>query len=223
MKQKRKQLLSKILLLALTIMIVIGFTLPTFLNNEPQNPQGERRICQTDSDCYLMCGEEQNQPVTVICTENLCQQNSCEEWTPYPYQVEPLTFELEIENLNLKNSSQAQDLFVKFEGSPGNTVKVYTAGLSLERILEKLDYTFVGEKLQLSINGDNSSYYGGYVPQEGDKIEISSVKINPVKINSTTVNSTTVNSSINNSSTDNPSNDNPSNDNSSPDLTASNS
>jgi len=175
MKQQQKQLLSKILLLALIIMIVIGFTLPTFLNNEPQTQQAKRRICQTDSDCYLMCGEEKNQPVSVICTENLCQQNSCEEWTPYPYQAEPVTFELKIENLSLKNSSQAKDLFVKFEGSQ---VKVFTAGLSLERILEKLDYTFVGEQLELNINGDISSYYGGYVPQQDDKIEIRTVEEN---------------------------------------------
>ena len=175
MKQQQKQLLSKILLLALIIMIVIGFTLPTFLNNEPQTQQAKRRICQTDSDCYLMCGEEKNQPVSVICTENLCQQNSCEEWTPYPYQAEPVAFELKIENLNLKNSSQAKDLFVKFEGSQ---VKVFTAGLSLERILEKLDYTFVGEQLELNINGDISSYYGGYVPQQDDKIEIRTVEEN---------------------------------------------
>ena len=153
MKQQRKQLLSKILLLALTIMIVIGFTVPTFFGNQDQPQPAERRICQTDSDCYLMCGEEKNQPVEVICTENLCQQNSCEEWTPYPYQAEPVTFELKIENLSLKNSSQAKDLFVKFEGSQ---VKVFTAGLSLERILEKLDYTFVGEQLELNINGDIS-------------------------------------------------------------------
>jgi len=220
MKQQRKQLLSKILLLALTIMIVIGFTLPTFLNNEPQTQQAERRICQTDSDCYLMCGEEQNQPVSVICTENLCQQNSCEEWTPYPYQAEPVAFELKIENLNLKNSSQAKDLFVKFEGSQ---VKVFTAGLSLERILEKLDYTFVGEQLELNINGDTSSYYGGYVPQQGDKIEIKTVTEKTVKenflTNSSSANSSqdyfSEDSSSNSSSNTNPFGISPSNDNSS--------
>lgn len=192
MKQKQKQLLSKLFLLALTIMIIIGFTVPTFFGNEPQPQQAERRICQTDSDCYLMCGEEKNQPVTVICTENLCQQNSCEEWTPYSYQAEPLTFELKIENLNLKNSSNAQDLFVKFDN---RQVQVFTAGLSLERILEKLDYTFVGEKLELSINGDTSSYYGGYVPQPGDKIEISSLQANLSKVNSSRDNSSPANSS----------------------------
>lgn len=148
-------------------MIVLGFTIPTFFNDEPLSV--EPRICQNDAECYLMCGEEQDEPVMVLCTENLCQQNNCEEETSFPYQEEPLAFELTVENLTLTELSSPGNLFVKFND---NQIRVYTAGLSMENVLEKLNYPFSEKKMKIEINGEESDYYGSYVPQSNDKIKI---------------------------------------------------
>jgi len=101
---------SKVVMIIFLGLIVIGFTVPgiLYLNPTQASPgSAEPRICQTDSDCYLMCNE---QPVNVLCTQNLCQQNSCTETSPYPYSTQPVRFQLAIvlndTPISLVNSSR---------------------------------------------------------------------------------------------------------------------
>tara|TARA_Y100000310_G_C20512000_1_gene729343 strand:+ start:521 stop:1042 length:522 start_codon:yes stop_codon:yes gene_type:complete len=169
MKKKKREQLTKTLMVAFLLLVALGFMVPGFLDLGENNQQyAEPKICQTDSDCYLMCGEDNTEPVEVFCAENLCQQNFCDEYTPFKYQQEPVTFTLEISNLTLTELSNSQDLFVKFSN---DQVQMFTTGLSLDRILEKLNYNF-NIPMTLEINGEESDYYGGYVPAEDDIIEI---------------------------------------------------
>ncbi|MBU1623239.1 MAG: hypothetical protein KJ597_06715 [Nanoarchaeota archaeon] len=173
MKQKKKERLTKTLMIVFLLLVALGFMVPGFLDlGDEQQQYVEPRICQADADCYLMCGENSDEPVTVFCNSNLCQQNACNQDSSFPYQAEPLTFELTISGLN--QSLSVNDIFIK---SNRNQVQVYTSGLSLDGILKKYNYNFPA-KMNLSINGDESGYYGSYVPQEGDQIKITIESIN---------------------------------------------
>ena len=170
MKKKKKEQLIKTITVSFLLLVTLGFMVPGFLDLGEDNHQYiEPRICQSDSDCYLMCGDDNTEPVEVYCSENLCQHNFCDEYVVFPYQTEPITFILEIDDLNLNNLSKSQDLFVKFSN---NQVQVFTTGLSLDRILEKLNYDF-NIQMELDINGEGSDYYGSYVPAENDDVKIS--------------------------------------------------
>ncbi len=182
-----KKWFSKIVLIIFLLLVVIGFTVPLFnLGGEEENAgYAEPRLCQADPDCYLNCGET---PVKVICLQNLCGMNSCEEYNPYPYQEEPLRFSLSVEvegkAVDLSLHSHPLDLFTKFSN---HSVDVYTSELPLGRILEKAGISMdsrcltvsseeyclsEGEKRQLTLNEEE--FYGDnfYAPQEGDIIEI---------------------------------------------------
>ncbi len=109
-------------MLAFLVMLVIGFTVPLFqLDN--QNPAStntaEPRLCQSDADCYLLC---EQQPVAVLCSENLCIRNGCEEYSLYPYSENPITFQLKVllrgEERELQKVQQG-DLFVEFGDAAG--------------------------------------------------------------------------------------------------------
>ena len=76
MGKKDKKLFSKILLILFLLMIVLGFTLPGFLEFDEETQYIEPRICQNDADCYLMC---EDIPVEVLCSQNLCQKNYFEQ------------------------------------------------------------------------------------------------------------------------------------------------
>ena len=64
---KDKKLFSKILLIFLMIMIAAGFTIP-MLDFEDKVYAVEPRVCQQDSDCYLVCGDT---PLKVFCSQNI--------------------------------------------------------------------------------------------------------------------------------------------------------
>ena len=170
MKKKKKEQLTKTLMVGFLLLVALGFMVPGFLDlGDEQQQYVEPRICQTDADCYLMCGESGTEPVEVLCTENLCYQNFCEEYTSFPYQSEPITFQLTIANLTLTELSNSNNLFVKFSN---DQVQVFTTGLTLDRILEKLNYNF-NLPMTLEVNGEESDYYGSYLPQEDDTIKLS--------------------------------------------------
>jgi predicted TIM-barrel fold metal-dependent hydrolase len=165
-------------------MVVVGFTVPTLMNPEDSNQKSEQRLCKTDADCYLMC---EDKPLPVLCSQNLCWQNGCAESSIYPYSENTTSFSLKIkinkELINLENRTQAQDIFVKFNGD----VVVTHSGLSLRYVLEKIGMALTpqcltadqaycsndNQKLEFWVNEKLSYIYENYVPQEGDKIEIS--------------------------------------------------
>lgn len=184
MIKKKEKLFSKIVMLVFLALIVIGFTIPGFMNSEEPTQFVEPRICQNDADCYLMC----DIPLAALCSQNICQQNSCMEEIYYPFEQNSLTFTLmiKINNsiFNLEEYSNPKDIFVKFSGQE---VQVFTSGLSLSQILEKLsmnvnakclqvrDHDFCSDKekeLFFMINKEESFLYGDHVPKEADIVEI---------------------------------------------------
>jgi len=184
--EERKILLRKIGMIVFLIMVVIGFTIPSVLDNDSSPPLGvEPRVCKSDSDCYLMC---EDIPLTILCSQNLCQQNSCEEMSGYPYNSTPLTFGLSVsvngEVIDLANRSSSLDSFVKFSG---NQVQVYSTGVPLRIVLEKVgiqlnslcltvnqQYCSNSEKeLKMLIDQKQAYSYENYVPQQGEQIELS--------------------------------------------------
>lgn len=174
-------------MIAILVMIVIGFTIPGFLQlgSSPQDQAVEPRLCTTDSECYLVCDDV---PRKVLCLSNLCAQNSCGEQSLYEFKEQPLSFEVELnvegKDMVLGNRSRSADLFVNFDK---NRVNAFALGLNLNQILEKagssLDSNCVklapstycrgeGKNLTMQVNGVQTYSYGDYVPQQDDKIEI---------------------------------------------------
>lgn len=162
-----KKRVTQVLTIIFLVLVVVGFTIPGFLNLGEDQEYIEPRICQNDAQCYLMCGENQNEPVAVPCSQNLCLQNDCNEQSIYPYQLNPITFQLTVSNLSLEKLSNPSNIYVVFKGQE---VKVFTAGFSLAQILEKINFDFSTKVINVSINGEESSYYPGYIPKEEDKI-----------------------------------------------------
>ena len=90
MKQKSKSLIRKTIVIVFMALIVLGFTVPGFLhsNDENNNYAVEPRLCKTDAECYLTCDDL---PVKVLCAENICQQNSCEEYAIFEFTEPPFS------------------------------------------------------------------------------------------------------------------------------------
>ena len=168
MRKKKDKLFSKILLLFLTVMIVLGFTIPAFMD-QGQDTFVEPKICLTDTDCYLMCGEDGYEPVTVLCSQNLCQQNSCEENNYYPFKSEAISFSLVVEKdgVSVDLVGSDKDIFVKFNG---NIVSFYSSGLSLGHALEKANLET--DFSEIYVNGEENYAFSEFVPEEGDKVKI---------------------------------------------------
>jgi len=185
--EERRILLRKITIIIFLVMLVIGFTVPSLLDLGKNEEKAEQRLCNTDTDCYLMCADK---PVTVICSQNLCWQNSCSEPSVYPFSENITTFTLKVrvkgEKLDLANRSQSKDLFVKFNpGFNSERIEMYSP-LSLRLVLEKVKMTLTSQclnadvsycsgaqgQLTFNINGERSYLYESYVPQQNDVIEI---------------------------------------------------
>lgn len=174
-------------MIAFLVMIVLGFSVPLFNlggNTDQSTQQIQPRLCQHDAECYLTCGDA---PVEVLCQQNLCVQNSCTEFNPFPYrqQAEEIALSVIINGapLSLQNR-HAQDLFVRFEGG---MAKLYAQGLSLADLVEKAGIIFAeqcltieGTKyctdadstLEVLVNGEKTYLFGRYVPKEGNEIKI---------------------------------------------------
>ncbi|MBU0469875.1 MAG: hypothetical protein KKA62_05510 [Nanoarchaeota archaeon] len=160
-------------------MMVIGFSVPGFLDINNEAKTIEPRVCQADADCYLLCADK---PKTVLCLNNLCQTNSCEEDSFYELE-EPIVFfmglALENEKQDLENRSDSRDIFVKFNG---DAIRVYNSNLNLGHILEKVGMTFQNECLvvdeekycdgKMRVNGTDTYSFKNYKPKERDMAEI---------------------------------------------------
>lgn len=174
-------------MLAFLIMIVLGFSVPLFNlggNTDQTRQPTQPRLCQNDAECYLMCD---NKPLEVLCQQNLCVQNACEEFNLFTYVQLPEEIALSI-TINdapfmLKNRDE-QDLFVRFEGQ---VAQLYARGLSLGTILEKAGILFAEQcltvdgttycadadsTLEVLVNGEKTYLFEKYVPKEGEEIKI---------------------------------------------------
>lgn len=187
-KEKR---FTKVIMLIFLVLVVIGFSVPLFnLGGDQTQPteNTEPRLCQQDADCYLMCDDK---PVEVLCLQNLCQQNSCLEFNPFPYQLEPITFSLElmIDGASTLEQNNPKDLFVQFVAEE---VHIFSSRLPLAAVLEKSGIQFVDQclgingtqyctttqnRLELWVNGEQSFSYGSYIPRQDDRIELRYVPI----------------------------------------------
>jgi len=184
MRKKRKKQFSKILVLAILILVAVGFMLPGFLPDSQPQIYVEPRLCQNDADCYLLC---EDKPVEALCSQNLCVMNACEEGNFYSYE-NPYSFTLAVnlsrEKLNLAELADTKDLFVKFSE---NQVSLFSSGLSLAHIFEKVNINFEyscilvnttqycpqdDSGLQMFVNGERSYQYENYVPEAGDIIQL---------------------------------------------------
>lgn len=177
---KIEKLLSKVVMIVFLVLLILGFTIPGVINfsNPESAVKAEPRLCSSDADCYLICD---NEPVAILCSQNLCLQNSCEEDSYYRYNTNPITFTLNIQNVSLEERSNSRDFVVKFNG---NEVQLFTSRLVLYQILEKAGITldaqcltfdrekYCGDKMEMIVNGENSTLYGNYVPEEGDVVEM---------------------------------------------------
>lgn len=181
-KTKRAYRIGMIIFL---VLVVLGFVVPGMFYSDPSStPQVEPRVCQNDGECYLMCNEE---PLKVLCSQNLCQQNSCTEITSYPFN-ESISFQLQIKvndsNLNLNNRSLPGNMFVTFDS---DKVNIFSPHILLSQVLEKFHITMSSDclvfdgnnycrdenhNLTLKVNGEQSYSYQAYLPENGDKAEI---------------------------------------------------
>ena len=133
LKAKTKERIKQVGLLIFMVLIAVGFTVPAFVNdNDPNVNNIKPRLCQSDSDCYLMCDET---PKEIFCTQNMCVINTCEEESYYPYEEDVLSFDLSIKiNDELQELSSVNDIFIKFNG---NQAKFSSTGLTLKHLFEK--------------------------------------------------------------------------------------
>ncbi len=185
MREKEKKT-GKWVVIVFLVMLVIGFTVPGFLNFGDEGQQYiAPRICQTDADCYLMCDDK---PVEVLCSQNLCQQNGCSEKTYLSFNETPkniqLTVEINGQRLDLVNRSISANLFVKIDG---DNLQAFSQSLSLNKILEKFKLNLdaqclntvdnqycqkADKKLEVFVNNKPSFAFGNYLPENGNQIKI---------------------------------------------------
>lgn len=175
---KTEKLFSKVVMIVFLVMLVLGFVIPAILNNTSSDSGVEPRMCNTDADCYLLC---EDKPINVLCLQNLCLINSCEEKSYYEYNQDSLSFTINIENVTLEERGNDRNVFVKFKG---NEVHSFASKLSLYYILEKANLIldtqcltfdqkqYCSSDLQMKVNGNESTAFGNYIPEEGDVIEL---------------------------------------------------
>jgi len=189
MKKRKKTNFYKILMYAILIMVAVGFTIPGFLDWDEEQQTPQLRICQSDADCYLMCNE---QPLAVLCHQNICQQNSCQEESLFPYRASPLlTTQLEISingrKLNLKEQFEKLNLnnfFIQFQE---DSFTAFTSNLTLSQVLDKLRIKLDAQcltieqenhcqnkkhQLNIFINDESSYSYEDYKIKNNDQIKI---------------------------------------------------
>ena len=186
---KTEKLFSKIMMIIFLALIILGFTIPGFINNSGTGTvqdQVEPRLCKTDADCYLTCD---TQPLPVLCLQNLCQQNECGDSYFSYEQEDPIAFELEVRlsenSLNLVELANSRDLFVRFMDE--NKVEMYSPKLSLNIVLDKMKMILANNCLGINleiycsdqehslavlINGEEATDPGLYIPNTGDEIKI---------------------------------------------------
>jgi hypothetical protein len=158
---KDKKLFSKILLTFLMVVIAAGFTIP-MLDFEDQAYAIEPRICQQDSDCYLIC---EDTPLKVFCSQNMCTQNDCNENPYYPFYEEPIEFSFKVVDSPETLLLSYDDIFINFNVEK---VKFFSRGISLGQFYEKIGLRNLEYKIY--INGEERFIGVDYVPEQDDEI-----------------------------------------------------
>jgi hypothetical protein len=188
-KKKINQRIKQGLLLIFLAMIVLGFTVPGFIGSNQGDSSfepAEARLCQSDSDCYLDCNDN---PLAILCSQNLCLQNSCEEGSLYALHSANKEFNFEIvvngEKLELLSRINIQDFFITFNDN-GN-VDLSSSGLALRHVLDKVKVQYDGNcisfdnvqycsnvdaELNLIVNGEKSLAGPHFIPSDGDIVKI---------------------------------------------------
>lgn len=186
---------KKYVLIALMAFIAIGFMLPGALyfgseaGSDSDYGNGENdKICRFDTDCYLQCDDGLK---TVMCNQNLCDINSCEQYQLFEYDPAGNSVEIKItidgDELDLEDYllfTYDENFFVEFLGFD---VTVHTTGLTLNNVLERIGMSLdsnclnIGEEsycrsnefeLTLNVNDEENFYYGDYTLTKGDIVEI---------------------------------------------------
>ena len=62
-----------------------------------------------------------------------------------------------------------EDIFVKFSG---NQVKLYSSGLSLGHVLEKVNLEVDSDMAEVLVNGEKNYAYSEFVPKESDSVKV---------------------------------------------------
>lgn len=175
---KTEKLFSKVIMIVFLVMLVLGFVVPAVLNNSSSEPGVEPRMCNTDADCYLICDDR---PVNVLCLQNLCLINSCNENNYYEYSENPVSFVINIQNVTLEERGNGRNVFVRFNH---NQVQSFSPRLPLYYVLEKANIIldtqcltfdkkqYCSSDLHMGVNGTDSTAFGNYVPQEGDVVDL---------------------------------------------------
>ncbi len=183
---KVEKLFSKIVVIVFLVLIILGFMIPGFLhNNQPvENTYVEPRLCQSDADCYLTCNDT---PVAVLCSQNLCVQNACDEYSLYEHGVgSTFTLDVVVEGVSIDIASRAVDsnIFVTFNDGQ---VQTHSPTLALRHVLDKVGiqmnsqcilvdavhHCSDGEKqLQLLVNGEESFAAENFIPSDGDVVKV---------------------------------------------------
>ena len=147
------KLWAKVVVIGFLILLVLGFTVPGFIN--PTSPTGQepvpQRMCRTDAECYLLCD---GKPTNVLCSQNLCQQNSCEEYSPYPWKESGMEITLRIlvedKTIQITNLTEERNTYVSVE--EGDQVRLFSDNLVLRHVLEKMDVKLTPECLLIEGN-----------------------------------------------------------------------
>lgn len=181
-RKKEKSSFYKIIVYLLLILIAIGFTVPTFFDSdEEENVQ--KRICRYDSDCYLTC---ENTPSAVMCYNNFCQRDSCNQKSIFPYLAHNIKAELKIkiagEKVNLTYLVNPNNFFIQFKE---DSFTLFAPNLTINHVLDKLGMKLISNCLQtkektycsdnnnqLIFKVNNQTAYSEQIVKEGDKIII---------------------------------------------------
>ena len=142
-------------------MIAAGFTIP-MLDFEDQVYAIEPRICQGDSDCYLIC---QDDPLKVLCSQNMCIQNDCNENPYYPFYEDPVTFSFKVIGSEEAILLSQDDIFVTLINEK---VDFFSRGMTLGHLYERIGLSDLDYKI--SINGEERFVGIDYIPEDGDEI-----------------------------------------------------
>lgn len=188
MQERTKQ----ILVLILVVSIVVGFVVPGMVLNgsddEFKTPVKEEKLCQSEQDCWLVCGEK---PKAVPCVKNLCEITKCEEVSVLGEVGEvqntaKLKVVINDKERELPINTTKKSSFVSFEEK--GVIITHAKNVHLGYVFEMLGMQFNkdclvtetkesfcndgSKELRLLINGTQNYYYEGHVVENGEEILI---------------------------------------------------
>jgi len=188
MQERTKQ----ILVLILVVSIVVGFVVPGMVLNgsddEFKTPVKEEKLCQSEQDCWLVCGEK---PKAVPCVKNLCEITKCEEVSVFGGAGEiqnkaTLKVMINGKERELPKNTTQKSSFVSF-GEKGE-ISTYAKNVHLGYVFEMMGMQFNkdclvtetkesfcndgSKELRLLINGMQDYYYDGHVVGNGEEIVV---------------------------------------------------